>query len=159
MSFTGLARKCLSNQSRYASLNAFTALPGNTRAVIEQAEKAQDAPPDRHTGVFGHLIAIKDNICTADFPTTAASGILSKFTSPYDATVVKKLRDAGAIIAGKTNMDEFGMGSHSIHSFFGPVRQTGTKGEDLSAGGSSGGSAVAVATEQCYAYELYSMEN
>lgn len=151
MSFTGLARKCLSNQSRFARLNAFTALPKNPSAVIEQAENAQDVSLENHTGVFGQLVAIKDNICTVDFPTTAASGILNKFTSPYDATVVKKLRNAGAIIAGKTNMDEFGMGSHSIHSYFGPVKQIGVNGEEYSAGGSSGGSAVAVATEQATA--------
>jgi aspartyl-tRNA(Asn)/glutamyl-tRNA(Gln) amidotransferase subunit A len=95
----------------------------------------------------GRLIAVKDNICTKDLPTTAASGILRSFVSPYDATVVAHLRDAGALIAGKTNMDEFGMGSHSTHTSFGKVSQ----GESLSGGGSSGGSAVAVASGQCWA--------
>jgi aspartyl-tRNA(Asn)/glutamyl-tRNA(Gln) amidotransferase subunit A len=64
---------------------------------------------------------------------------------------VKQLRDAGAVVAGKTNMDEFGMGSHSMHSFWGPVKRLGAEGEERSAGGSSGGSAVAVATGQCTA--------
>jgi hypothetical protein len=58
----------------------------------------------------GRLVAIKDNICTRDLPTTCASRILDKFTSPYNATVVDALEDAGAIVAGKTNLDEFGMG-------------------------------------------------
>lgn len=102
----------------------------------------------------GRLIAIKDNICTKSLPTTCASAILDKFTSPFDATVVKALEHAGAIAGPKTNLDEFGMGSHSTNSAFGPVKSgfCGTNGEPLSAGGSSGGSAVAVATEQCYAY-------
>jgi aspartyl-tRNA(Asn)/glutamyl-tRNA(Gln) amidotransferase subunit A len=101
----------------------------------------------------GRLIAIKDNICTKSLPTTCASAILDKFTSPFDATVVKALEHAGAITGPKTNLDEFGMGSHSTNSAFGPVKSNfcGSNGEPLSAGGSSGGSAVAVATEQCYA--------
>lgn len=101
----------------------------------------------------GRLISIKDNICTRDLPTTCASGILDKFTSPYNATVVDQLEAAGAIVAGKTNLDEFGMGSHTVHSRFGPAKnpRCDSRGQDLSAGGSSGGSAVAVAADQCYA--------
>ena len=60
--------------------------------------------------IDGRLIAIKDNIVTKDEPTTCASNILSGFTSPFAATIVEKLKGAGAIIAGKTNLDEFGMG-------------------------------------------------
>jgi aspartyl-tRNA(Asn)/glutamyl-tRNA(Gln) amidotransferase subunit A len=125
--------------------------------------------------IDGRLIAVKDNICTLDYPTTCASGILKGFKSPFDATVVKNLRNAGAVIVGKTNLDEFGMGytprghtlalhggltrlcrSHSNHSRFGVVKhiRTGLNGEALSPGGSSGGSAVAVASGQCYAYVL-----
>lgn len=101
----------------------------------------------------GRLISIKDNICTREHPTTCASGILDKFTSPFNATVVDQLEAAGAIVAGKTNLDEFGMGSHSINSHFGPVKnpRQDSSGEDLSAGGSSGGSAASVAADQCYA--------
>lgn len=101
----------------------------------------------------GRLISIKDNICTRDLPTTCASGILGQFSSPFNATVIEHLEDAGAIIAGKTNLDEFGMGSHSVHSRFGPVKglRRDHSAESLSAGGSSGGSAVAVAAAQCYA--------
>lgn len=104
----------------------------------------------------GRLISVKDNICTRDLPTTCGSGILDRFSSPFNATVVEQLEAAGAIVAGKTNLDEFGMGSHSIHSRFGPVKSArcDAAGEALSAGGSSGGSAVAVATDQCYACVL-----
>lgn len=108
-------------------------------------DNAGDAP------LAGRRIAIKDNICTTEFATTCASGILKDFYSPYDATVVKKLKKADAIICGKTNMDEFGMGSHSTHSYFGPVVNSGTDGKSRSAGGSSGGSAVAVANDDCWA--------
>ena len=103
--------------------------------------------------VDGRLVSVKDNICTRELPTTCASAILKDFTSPFNATVVEQLKDAGAIVAGKTNLDEFGMGSHSIYSSFGPVqspRVTHDR-ETLSSGGSSGGSAVAVATDQCFA--------
>lgn len=104
------------------------------------------------SAIDGRLIAVKDNICTRELPTTCASGILDKYTSPFNATVVEALEEAGAVVAGKTNLDEFGMGSHSIHSWFGPVRNFRRRGDEaLSAGGSSGGSAVAVATDQCYA--------
>lgn len=104
--------------------------------------------------IDGRLIAIKDNICTRDLPTTCASDILDQFSSPFNASVVDQLENAGAIVAGKTNLDEFGMGSHSTHSRFGPVKnlRCDSSGQELSAGGSSGGSAVAVAADQCYAY-------
>ncbi|KAF2274108.1 glutamyl-tRNA amidotransferas-like protein [Westerdykella ornata] len=150
MSLSTLAKECIANQSKYTSLNAFISL-ADRASILSRVAKV---PPSRNHGpdrLSGQLIAVKDNICTSDLPTTAGSGILKNFTSPYDATVVKQLRDAGAVIAGKTNLDEFGMGSHSVHSFFGPVKNTNARGEELSAGGSSGGSAVAVATGQCTA--------
>jgi aspartyl-tRNA(Asn)/glutamyl-tRNA(Gln) amidotransferase subunit A len=89
-------------------------------------------------------LAVKDNIATSDFPTQCASHILSSYKSPYEATIVRQLRKRGAIVTGKTNMDEFGMGSHSTHSVQGPVRNPLSSTEEVSAGGSSGGSAVAV---------------
>lgn len=65
----------------------------------------------------GTRIALKDNICTVDFPTTCGSLLLNGFSSPYEATVARKLRLAGALIVGKTNMDEFGMGYGSRRTF------------------------------------------
>ncbi|KAF2019548.1 A subunit of putative glutamyl-tRNA amidotransferase [Aaosphaeria arxii CBS 175.79] len=149
MSPLQIAKECLANQSKHVRLNAFISRASQA-SILARASAAQDVAPG-HWPPHGQLIAIKDNICTTDFPTTAASGTLKNFTSPYDATVVKLLRDAGAIIAGKTNMDEFGMGSHSIHSHFGAVRHEEEEGTVLSAGGSSGGSAVAVSSGQCTA--------
>jgi len=88
-------------------------------------------------------VAVKDNIVTRDMPTTCGSRILPHFTSPFDATAVERMRGGGATVIGKTNLDEFAMGSSTEHSAFGVTRNPW----DLSrvAGGSSGGSAAAVA--------------
>lgn len=118
----------------------------------DDADSVCNCAGNPKSALDGRLIAVKDNICTRELPTTCASGILDKYTSPFNATVVEALENAGAVVAGKTNLDEFGMGSHSTHSRFGPVRNFRQDGDEaLSAGGSSGGSAVAVATDQCYA--------
>jgi Asp-tRNA(Asn)/Glu-tRNA(Gln) amidotransferase A subunit family amidase len=71
--------------------------------------------------IDGQLIAIKDNICTTEEPTTCASAILEGFHSPYPATVIEKLKGAGALIIGKTNLDEFGMGYASGSSGVQPI--------------------------------------
>ncbi|KAJ2963065.1 hypothetical protein NQZ79_g1882 [Umbelopsis isabellina] len=111
----------------------------------------------------GVPIAIKDNICTERMKTTCGSKMLQDFQSPYDATVIKLLRKAGALIIAKANMDQFGMGSANVYSHYGHVNNPqNTDGhfhlslESLpshkrSAGGSSGGSAAAVAADLCFA--------
>ncbi|KAG2205347.1 hypothetical protein INT46_011034, partial [Mucor plumbeus] len=135
-------------------INAFISI--NDLHILKEKAKASDDRKSKGkslSSIDGTTIAIKDNICTSFLPTTCASNMLRDFTSPYDATVVKLLDEAGALIVGKTNMDEFGMGSYNVHSAFGPViNPIGyNKQEKKSAGGSSGGSAASVAMNMCTA--------
>ncbi|KAI9740458.1 MAG: Trimeric GatFAB AmidoTransferase(AdT) complex subunit [Cirrosporium novae-zelandiae] len=150
----GRAARYLERQRHFEHLNAFIRPRDNPDIVRRQVKKAENLRPflNGKPNLLDRFIAVKDNICTADYPTTCASRILKNFTSPYDAAVVEQLKEHGAIIAGKTNLDEFGMGSHSANSAFGVVKNhLSTSQKIYSAGGSSGGSAVAVATDQCYA--------
>ena len=124
-------------------LNAFLHV---NAAVSLEAAKASDAR--RAAGaplspLDGVPIAIKDVLVTTDMPSTSGSKILEGWMSPYDATVVTKVREAGLVPLGKTNMDEFAMGSSTEHSAYGPTRNPWDL--DRIPGGSGGGSAAAVA--------------
>jgi aspartyl-tRNA(Asn)/glutamyl-tRNA(Gln) amidotransferase subunit A len=101
----------------------------------------------------GAPLAVKDLFCTKGVLTTAASHILDGFTPPYESTVTQRLFDAGCVMLGKTNLDEFAMGSANITSYYGPVKSPWTRadGVELVPGGSSGGSAAAVAADLCAA--------
>jgi aspartyl-tRNA(Asn)/glutamyl-tRNA(Gln) amidotransferase subunit A len=96
--------------------------------------------PDLLAGV---PVALKDNICTRDLPTTCASRMLEGYVSPYESTVARRIRESGGAVIGKTNLDEFGMGSSTENSAFGPTRNPWNR--NRVPGGSSGGSAAAVA--------------
>jgi aspartyl-tRNA(Asn)/glutamyl-tRNA(Gln) amidotransferase subunit A len=138
-----LTRACLERIGRYnAQLNAFISV--DQQQALESAGRADrllatgDGKP-----LTGIPIAHKDIFCTRRFRTTCGSRMLENYTSPYDAHVVERFDQAGAVVVGKCNMDEFAMGSSNESSYFGPARNPWDK--RLVPGGSSGGSAAAVA--------------
>jgi aspartyl-tRNA(Asn)/glutamyl-tRNA(Gln) amidotransferase subunit A len=144
-----LTRHYLARIERFdGRLNSFVTV--TAERALEQAREADRRIARGDTApLLGVPIAHKDIFCTAGVRTTCGSRMLDNFVSPYDATLVERLDRAGAVMLGKTNMDEFAMGSSSETSFYGPVRNPWNL--DCVPGGSSGGSAASVAAGLCAA--------
>ena len=144
-----LTLRCF-EQAKQDGLNAFICL--DEKGALKSSQET-DERLEKNGSRLGHLdgipIGVKDAFCTVDLPTTAGSKMLEGFHSKYDATAVKRLRDSGAVILGKNNMDEFCMGSSNTHSHFGPSYSP--LGQEWSPGGSSGGTAAAVASGSVFA--------
>lgn len=137
-----LTRHFLERINNNADLNAFITLAEDF--AMDQARLADDALSDNTAGpLCGIPIAHKDLFCSKGLLTSCGSKILDNFISPYDATIVQRIKSAGMVTLGKTNMDEFAMGSSNENSFFGPVKNPWD--QRRVPGGSSGGSAAAVA--------------
>ena len=131
-----------------SELNAFISF--DTADALSKAEAADQARADGEKGLLlGVPVAIKDVIAVKGHSLNCASKILGDFVSPYDATVIRKLREAGAVVFGRVNMDEFAMGSSTENSCHGPSRNPWDT--EYIPGGSSGGSAVAVVADECAA--------
>lgn len=132
---------------KHTELNAFV------HVFDDAIEKARTLDKKFKSGnatgkLFGAIVSVKDNICIKGKPVSAASKILKNYISPYNATVIDRIEKEDAIIIGTTNCDEFGMGSTSTNSTYGPVRNG--IDENLIAGGSSGGAAVSVQMDCCH---------
>lgn len=125
------------------TLNAFLVVDADGALAAARAVDARRAAGQELGPLAGVPIAIKDNFCTRDLPTTCGSRMLEGWVPPYDATIITRLREAGLVILGKTNMDEFAMGSSTETSAFGPTRNPWDT--DRIPGGSGGGSSAAVA--------------
>ncbi len=142
-----LTEACLARiESRNDAINAFITV---TRDVaLEQAKRADQMLADgTATELTGIPYGVKDAICTKGVRSTGAGKILDTYHPPYNATVIQKLEDAGAVLVGKQNCDTFGHGASNENSMYGPVKNP--HDETKVAGGSSGGSAAAVADHQC----------
>lgn len=145
-----LVEEYLTNaQAKNDDLNAYLTFMIDEARAAALASDARRIRGESLSVLDGVPVSVKDNLLTRGTRTTGGSNLLSKYIAPYDATVITRLREAGAVIIGKTNLDEFAMGGSTEHSAYGPTKNP----LDLTRvpGGSSGGSAAAVAADICVA--------
>lgn len=139
---------CLERIEATRSLNTFLAIGRDAALAAAEASDQRRAERRRLSPLDGMPLALKDLFVTEGMPTTAGSKILENYRPPYDGEMARRLKSAGAVILGKTNLDEFAMGSSNEHSAYGPVRNPWDPSKV--SGGSSGGSAAAVAAGQAF---------
>ncbi|KAH1001447.1 hypothetical protein HUJ04_005467 [Dendroctonus ponderosae] len=143
----------LSRVKQFENHNAFIAVTeSQAKRGAERSQRRYDANQSL-SELDGLPIVVKDNFCTKEVATTCASKMLENFRPTYNATVVERLESAGAVLLGKSNMDQFAMGSGTVDSIYGPSRNIWGYQDECNfhiAGGSSGGSSIAVATGMCY---------
>ncbi|MFM7340072.1 MAG: amidase family protein, partial [Bacteroidota bacterium] len=144
-SFSGMTEDLLKRINDHQSLNVFLSINPNVRSEAKHIEELDSA----EASLKGMTIAVKDNISVIGMPMTCGSKMLEHFHPMYDATIIQRLKQQGAIILGKVNMDEFAMGSSGETSYFGPTDHPQFPG--YVPGGSSSGSAVSVAAGLCHA--------
>ncbi|XP_034837057.1 glutamyl-tRNA(Gln) amidotransferase subunit A, mitochondrial [Maniola hyperantus] len=149
---TSFVDLCIQRAKQKSELNAFITLPEEISENHAIESEKRTYIDKKMRPLEGVTIAVKDNFCTKNIPTTCASKMLRNFVPTYDATVYSRLINSGACLVGKSNLDEFAMGSGTVDSIFGPTRNPWCYNEDWKiSGGSSGGSAVAVSTGSCVA--------
>eukprot|EP00904_Undaria_pinnatifida_P006887 jgi/Undpi1/3328/HiC_scaffold_15.g06701.m1 len=150
-----LTEACLNQMERSSWLNCFVTRCTDSARLEAEAADARQTNGTLLGPLDGIPYAAKDNFCTLGVPTTASSDALAGSTPPYDATPVERLRQSGAPLLGKTNMDEFGMGSGTLFSSHGPTLNPWSPADRNETvfvpGGSSGGSAAAVSSGACFA--------
>lgn len=144
LSSTELTQHYLNRISAATSLNTFISID-EKGALAAAASADKILKKGEGNALTGIPLAHKDIFCTKNMPTTCGSKMLADFHAPYDATIVRKLEEQGTVLLGKTNMDEFAMGSSNENSYFGPVKNPWNT--NCVPGGSSGGSAAAVAAQ------------
>ncbi len=146
-----LTQSCIDAMAKHGDLNTF--ITETPEIALDRAKTSDERRASGRSvgGMDGIPVAIKDLYCTDGVLTTAASRILDGFIPPYESTVTENMRGAGAVMLGKTNLDEFAMGSANVTSYYGPVKNPWKldDGKDRVPGGSSGGSASAVAANLC----------
>lgn len=154
MNVLELTKASLKKAKDLQDLNAIVNITEQKALQLAEDAAKRQRENKRISPLDGVPIAVKDNFCVKGTKTTCASTMLQNFESPYDATVCRRLEKAGAVLIGKTNMDQFAMGSGTVDSIYGPTKNPwgynrGSK-DFFIAGGSSGGSAAAVAANICY---------
>lgn len=152
---TDLTNSALNGISKLDQLNAFITVTNEEAQSQAKESDSRFSAKKSLSELDGIPIAIKDNFCTKDVKTTCGSKMLENFIPTYNATIYQKLADSGAVLLGKTNLDQFAMGSGTVDSIYGPTKNIWSLKYDTEnfhiAGGSSGGSAAAVAAGLCFA--------